>query len=286
MAYGMKEAVRMRYGKRYTILFSAAVCGFFAILVTGSAVLLKDRQEQNQRLDRIKNILQVAGLVDVDRDLSREQMLKVYEQNIEPLLVDLGTGEAVTGLDPDSWDSRAAVNDKALSVSAPPNRAGIVRVPKTALVFMLKSRGEQSGGGTDHPGENDAGISGLLLPIEGKGLWSTLYGYIALEADLNTIRGITYYQHGETPGLGGEVENPRWKNGFHGKKLFDRAGRMAFKVVKGRAGDDPFKVDGISGATTTSNGVTHMIDFWMGENGFGPFLKRIGNGKGRAADEE
>ena len=253
----------MQYGKRYTILFSAAVCGVFAVLVTGSAVLLKDRQEENRRLDRMKNVLVVAGLAKEGAKLSRSETNDLFKGNIDVRLVNLKTGDYVTdGPDPATYDQRAATSDADDSVPAPENLAGLVRIPKLALVYLIR------GGGA-------GGYQGVLLPIEGKGLWSTLYGYLALESDLNTVRGITYYQHGETPGLGGEVENPRWKAGFHGRKIFGPDGRVAFRVKKGIAGDDPYAVDGISGATMTSQGVTRMIDFWLGERGYGPFLKKL-----------
>jgi Na+-transporting NADH:ubiquinone oxidoreductase subunit C len=118
-------------------------------------------------------------------------------------------------------------------------------------------------------------VETLILPIEGMGLWSTLRGYIALDHDANTIRGITYYEQGETAGLGGEVDNPRWKALWPGRKAFDSRWRPVIGVKKGAAGPpetDPHQVDGLAGATLTSNGVTNMLRFWLGENGFGPFL--------------
>ncbi len=118
----------------------------------------------------------------------------------------------------------------------------------------------------------------LVLPVEGYGLWSTLYGFIALEADLTTIRGITFYQHGETPGLGGEVDNPNWKRKWVGRKAFGPEGEVKIHVVKGLAGppsEDPYEVDGLSGATITSRGVSHLVQFWLGEQGFGPFLEKL-----------
>jgi len=258
------EVTRMQYGKRYTILFAAAVCGVFAILVTSSAVLLKDRQEENFRLDRMKNVLTVAGLMEPGQKLGRAEIQKIFDENIESRLIELKTGQYVTdGPDPAGYDQRKATADAATSLKAPDNRAGLVRLPKMGLVYLIKDR------------QGVRPFSGLLLPIEGKGLWSTLYGYLALESDLNTIRGITYYQHGETPGLGGEVENPKWKANFHGKKVYGDDGRVVFYVKKGLAGDDPHAVDGISGATITSRGVTWMLEFWMGKDGYGPYLAAL-----------
>jgi Na+-transporting NADH:ubiquinone oxidoreductase subunit C len=117
----------------------------------------------------------------------------------------------------------------------------------------------------------------LVLPVEGKGLWSTLYGFLALDADLNTIRGLTFYQHGETPGLGGEVDNRTWKALWPGRKAY-KDDVPVIAVVRGRAGppsEDPYKVDGLSGATITSRGVTHLVQFWLGENGFEPYIDRL-----------
>ena len=124
----------------------------------------------------------------------------------------------------------------------------------------------------------DDEVEAIILPIEGMGLWSTLYGYIALDADVNTIEGITFYEHGETPGLGGEVDNPRWKALWPGRKAFDERGNVKIQVKKGPAGppsEDPYQVDGLSGATLTSRGVTNMLHFWLGEEGFGPYLDRL-----------
>jgi Na+-transporting NADH:ubiquinone oxidoreductase subunit C len=101
-----------------------------------------------------------------------------------------------------------------------------------------------------------------------------LFGYLALEADGNTVSGITYYKHVETPGLGGEVDNPVWKGSWKGKKVFEPgSSEVAVEVVKNARGE--YQVDALSGATITSRGVTNMMRFWLGENGFGPFLAKV-----------
>ena len=131
--------------------------------------------------------------------------------------------------------------------------------------------------------KKDGKVQKFILPIEGKGLWSTLYGFIALGPDTNLIEGITFYQHGETPGLGGEVDNPSWKAKWPGRLAFGPAGAPEkwgaprIKVIKGAAGPvdkAPHKVDGLAGATITANGVTHLLNLWLGENGFGPYLEK------------
>jgi Na+-transporting NADH:ubiquinone oxidoreductase subunit C len=111
------------------------------------------------------------------------------------------------------------------------------------------------------------------------GLWGTMYGFIAIDKDLNTIQGLTFYKHKETPGLGAEIDNPNWKAKWPGRLIHDDSGNIAIKVIKGPAAspsEAPHQVDGLSGATLTSNGVTNLLKFWLGDNGFGPYLQSLG----------
>ena len=118
----------------------------------------------------------------------------------------------------------------------------------------------------------------MILPVHGKGLWSTLYGYLALDSDLTTINGFAFYEHGETPGLGGEVDNPRWKAQWIGKKAFDQEGNIKIKVLKGKvnpkSSDLQHEIDGLAGATITARGVDSLLRYWLGESGFKPLLDR------------
>jgi Na+-transporting NADH:ubiquinone oxidoreductase subunit C len=122
-------------------------------------------------------------------------------------------------------------------------------------------------------------IDKVVLPVRGKGLWSTMYAYVALDSDLSTIEGVSFYEHGETPGLGGEIANPRWQAGWQGKKLFGPNGEMELSVVKGGAQvseeQKPYSIDGLSGATLTTQGVDNLMRFWFGEHGYEPFIARI-----------
>ena len=107
-------------------------------------------------------------------------------------------------------------------------------------------------------------INGYVIPISGKGLWSTLYGYFAIEPDCETAKGITFYKHGETPGLGGEVEKKWFQDNFKGKKFIDGNNTLVgIQVVKGsvdKSSKEAYRqVDGISGATITGDGVSDMI---------------------------
>jgi len=206
--------------------------------VSASAVVLRERQENNRQLDIQRNVLEVAGLSDPGEKLTPADIDGRFAA-VRPRVVDAATGAPIEGVDP-------------LGMLAPDQR----------LVYEVLD-GEQ--------------IALFVLPVEGKGLWSTLYGFVALAPDRNTIEGITFYQHGETPGLGGEVDNPRWKAGWQGRKAFGPDGQPAVHVIKGKAGEaasDPYRVDGLSGATLTSNGVTQLVQFWLGDEGYGPYLDR------------
>ncbi len=246
----------------YTLLFSVAVCLVCAVPIASAAVLLRPRQALNQRVDRLSKVLGVAGLVAPGERLSADEVEARFSRSMTPVAVDLRTGEATTAIDAATFDQRKAAKDPATSTAAPPNDARVLRVPHHAVVYEVK---------------RDGRVDGLVLPIQGYGLWSTLYGYLAMAADGRTITGITFYEHGETPGLGGEVENPAWQAKWKGRLAFDDAGAVKLKVIKGAAGPaetDPYRVDGLSGATITSRGVSHTLEFWLGPDAFGPWLTK------------
>jgi Na+-transporting NADH:ubiquinone oxidoreductase subunit C len=258
----------MQHSARYVIMFAAAVCVVCSIFVAGSAVLLKDRQEANKALDIQKKVLVVAGLMEEGESLAEEEIRRRFDKSIQPKVVDLATGNSAEGVDTATFDQKKASADPATSRVAPPNAAKVRRIPNNAQVFEVVE---------------DGTLRSVILPIEGKGLWSTLYGFLALDPDGRTINGITFYQHGETPGLGGEVDNPRWKALWKGRLAFDENWRPAIAVKKGSAGpvdQDPYHVDGLSGATLTSRGVTNLLAFWLGENGFAPYLTQLRSERG------
>lgn len=254
----------------YTFGFAAAVCVVCSLFVAGSAVLLKPRQDENRRLDRQAKILSVAGRIGEGEAVGREEIARRFEKQVRPRAVRLRTGEYDDSVDSKTFDARAAAKDPARSAEAPANAAKVLRVAEHAVVYEVLS--------------GDGKVELFVLPIEGKGLWSTLYGFLALEADGVTIRGLTFYEHGETPGLGGEVDNPRWKALWKDRKALDESGQPRIEVVRGQAGPPeaaPHQVDGLSGATLTGRGVTNTLTFWLGENGFGPYLSRIRAGGAR-----
>jgi len=254
--------MQRQYSTMYTIGFSGAVCIVCSLLVSATAVSLKSRQERNTVADVRKNVLLVAGLIKPGQHVTAKDVSGLFEERIEAAVVDLKTGK-YTDIDPSAFDQREAAGDPRRSRKAPPNQAQVSQLPDHALVYKVLKEGE---------------VDEIVLPVEGKGLWSTLYGFIALDSDTATIRGITFYEHGETPGLGGEVDNPKWKARWIGRKAYDEDWNVKISVVKAAAGPveaDPYQVDGLSGATITSRGVSHLVQFWLGENGFGPFLRQF-----------
>jgi len=251
-----------------TLLVATVLCVVCSVLVASAAVGLRTRQEANKLEDQRKNVLLAADLFDEEKN-QPEEVNDIFHERIERVLIDLETGEPATSgaVDPETYDQRKASRNPKLSAPVePPNGlGGIKRREKYAFVYEAK---DQSGR-----------IDQLVLPIYGKGLWSTLYGFIAVDSDGNTVRGITFYEHGETPGLGGEVDNPHWKALWNGKKLFDESGQIEIDVIKGVVSEGTenaqYKIDGLSGATITSNGVEQLVRYWVGPDAFGPFLEKL-----------
>lgn len=247
------------FGK--TILVVLAVCLVCSIIVAGSAVGLRSTQLANKEKDKQSNILAVAGL-QTDKSIS-----EIFSSNIKTRLVDLSSGDFAEGVNAANYDQRKAAKDpkKSVKLSEEENVAKIGRRANLATVYLV----------SDDQGK----LQRIILPVHGAGLWSTMYAFVAVKADGNTVAALTYYEQGETPGLGGEVENPRWRKLWAGKELFDAQGLPAIKVVKGQAAaDSKHEIDGLSGATLTSAGVQHTFTFWLGEQGFGPFLNKVRQG--------
>lgn len=247
----------------YTIGFAAAVCLICGVVVASAAVTLRPAQARNQLVDRLSKVLDVAGLVEEGEQLKGDEVIARFEKNVTPRVIALKSGEyADDAVDAKDYDPRKAARDPETSYAAPENPARVLRLPNHGLVYQVM---------------RDDQIEGLVLPIQGYGLWSTMYGYIALEKDGQTVAGITFYEHGETPGLGGEIENPRWQARWEGRKVYKEDGEeVELRVVKGNIGppdEDPYRVDALSGATITSRGVSHALEFWLGPHAFGPYLE-------------
>mgnify|MGYP000608727619 FL=1 len=240
-----------------TVIVATALCFVCSMVVSFAAVNLKSIQEVNKAIDKQKNILQVAGVyhegIDVNKTFS----------SFQPLVVDLNSGKFTDKFDPSIFDDKKAAQDPLLSISLENDPASIGRRTNYATIYLLK--------------KDDGSLDKVILPIHGYGLWSTLYGFIALEDNLNDIFGLQFYQHAETPGLGAEVDNPKWKAQWKGKKLNNENGELMIQVAKTQKYKE-HHIDALAGATLTSNGVDNLVKFWMGKDGFKKFLNNLKNG--------
>lgn len=241
-----------------TIVVALVLCIVCSVIVSAAAVLLKPKQQANKENDRKSNILAAAGIKTEGKTID-----EAFKQ-VETKYIDLQTGQFTDSVSEGYDDKKASKTaDQSIQLSADNDIAKIKSIAKVKTVYLVKDGSE---------------VKTLILPIHGKGLWSTLYGYLALEGDFNTVKGLTFYQHGETPGLGGEVDNPSWKASWKGKKVY-KGDKALTKLIKGKVNDSTpnseYVVDGLSGATLTSNGVTNLMQFWLGDNGYAPFIKNL-----------
>ena len=251
-----------------TLFVVVGLCFICSIFVSTAAVLLRPIQIENKLLDKQKYILEAAGLTtDSDAPLTKADVLATYNKYVVAKLVDLKTGDWVEG-DADLFDADKASRDVANSFKPVNDVASVKRVANTAVVYIVN----------DDQGQPKT----FILPIKGYGLWSTMYAFLAVEPDMNTIQSLVYYAFtgsGETPGLGGEVQNPIWMAKWHGKKLYDEQGNLAIKVTKNPViAASEHGVDALSGATLTGNGVQNSLEFWLGEEGFAHFIEKVRNG--------
>lgn len=252
-----------------TLIVALVVCVVCSLLVSGAAISLKERQDVNKALDIKKNLLLASGLITEDQ--ATPEKIKAEFSSIESEIIELATGDIADEIDPQTFDQRKAAKDNTMNkmIDTSMDSGGIKKRSQYATVYKVTNNGQPQM---------------YIFPVHGKGLWSTLYGFFALSSDLQTVQGIGFYEHAETPGLGGEVDNPQWKASWNGKKLFDENFEVSLEVIKGKVQPNDknaaYKIDGMSGATITSNGVTGLVKYWFGEDGFGPYIAKI-----RAAKE-
>lgn len=250
-------------GKTLSVVIGISlVC---SIVVSGAAVGLKGMQDHNKKVNKQTNILQVSGI-----DYQGKSITDVYKNRIEPKVVNLNTGEYVPAskINPTTFNQRAAAEDPSMSMALSQSQdlAGIKRRSNYATVYLVHDK--------------DSKLARVILPIHGRGLWSMMYAFLAVAPDGNTVKGIIYYEQGETPGLGAQVENPGWRAEFVGKKLYDANYNPALTLIKGGADPKaPSQVDALSGATLTSNGVRNTLKFWLGSLGYSKYLAKLRQGE-------
>jgi Na+-transporting NADH:ubiquinone oxidoreductase subunit C len=249
--------------KALLVVFGVAlVC---SILVSVASVTLRPIQERNQLIERSRNIVQLSGLVEPDQKLTDDEILEAIGQ-LDMRVIDIDSGEFVTHIDAVGFSSRAAVNDPELSVAIPSDLdvANIGRRPRYEVIYIAWDG--------DEPGR-------VILPIVGQGMWSTLYGYIALEDDLNTIGAATFYEQAETAGLGDQITRPDWQAKWQGRKVYGGSGEIRFRVASGvvqpGSAAESYEVDALTGASVTANAVTRLIAYWFGPHGYVAFLDQL-----------
>ena len=256
----------------YTLRVAFLVCFACAVVVSTAAVVLKPTQLINKQLDKNKNVLAAAEMLG-DYELTNVPASFVTEtfESVDVMLVDVATGKFVTDMSEEEiskYDQVKAAKDPSLSLklAREEDPAQIKRQAKLAKVYVIKN-GDQ--------------IEKVVLPLHGYGLWSTLYGFVALEGDFNTIIGLGFYAHAETPGLGGEVDNASWKAQWKGKKVNNEQGDLSITVTKGGMAnsESDYEIDGLSGATLTTRGVDNLVRYWLGDGGFAKFIANLKAGE-------
>jgi len=243
-----------------TLVITLLVTIVCSVLVSFSVVYLRPRQDLNKEMDRKRNILMAIGIKASADEV--DEKFKV----ITPFVLDIVTGEQSEIITPENYDTNRLEKDSAniIFLNKSNDIAGIKKILRYQMIYLVKAEDV---------------VQNIILPVYGKGLWSTMYGFLALESDAQTIKGLTFYEHGETPGLGGEVDNPKWKALWPGKKISDDLENVRIEIIKGQAetndDDAKYKVDGISGATLTSRGVGNLVRFWAGKDGYGKYLTNL-----------
>ena len=243
-----------------TLIVAVSLCLVCSALISFSAVELRDLQEANKPLDKQNKILSAAGLLKEGSDVS--ELFK----SIDSKIVNLETGKFDFDINVLDYDegSFSRNPETSIELSSDKDIALLKRRENFQTVYLHY--------------ENDD-LNAIILPVRGYGLWGTMKGYLALRPDFKTIIGLEFFDHKETPGLGGEIDNPKWKAIWKGKEVFSNSGEVVISVIKGSvdksSNQSKYQVDGLSGATITSNGVTNLLSFWLGDMGYGPLIENI-----------
>lgn len=239
----------MRQSNLYILLYAAGitvVCGGLLALASEG---LKEKQQANIELERKSNILSTVMTLGKDVDIS-----EVYSKRVKSYVVDFN-GNVVEGVDASSVNVEAEYKKQ----------------PKDRLLPVYEFRSESNPGQLEY----------IVVPVHGFGLWDKIWGYIALQSDLNTIQGVIFQHKGETPGLGARIASDDIQGRYKGKKVFEGNELVSVIMMKGEGfdySDEPHKVDGMSGATLTGNGVNNMLRDYLScyENYFDKLKQKTG----------
>jgi len=243
-----------------TLFVAVSLCLVCSAIISSAAVGLRDLQEANQKLDQQVKILAAANLLDDSKSIE-----EIFS-SIIPKIINLNDGEYDNEIDQSLYDETDFARDINTSI----------KLTSEQDIAILKRRENYQKVYLHYKNET---LSAVILPVRGYGLWGTLYGYLAVEPDFQTIIGLEFFKHKETPGLGAEVDNPKWKSQWKGKKMFSTEGNVLISVIKGSVDKQSvsanYQVDGLSGATITSNGVSNLLSFWLGDLGYKPYINKM-----------
>ncbi|MGL5361041.1 MAG: Na(+)-translocating NADH-quinone reductase subunit C, partial [Shewanella sp.] len=241
-----------------TMIFTISLCLLCSFMITGTAGILKERKLAKKR-DELQRYVLLAAAVDLGQG---NEFREIFAKSVKPLLLDVDTGTVDANPEVLDFDERMAAINPATSRAPNKDIAKIKTRANRVRVFNIVN--------------DDGALASVVVPFYGKGLWSMIYGYVAVEPDFNTIKGLVVYEHGETPGIGDFVTDPHWLSQWKGKQLFDAEGKFAIRLVKGGAkAGDLHAVDAVSGATMTGRGVQRAMEFWFGVEGFQPFFNQL-----------
>ena len=234
-----------------TLIVAVGLSLVCSIIVSSAAIVLKPAQIRNEELYRQQIILDVAGLMEPGANVD------ALFESIETRTVDLESGTYTDAADPDT----------TVAIPGELDVAGIAQRAAFVDVYLVKD-GDR--------------IDQVILPVSGKGLWSTMLGYLSVAPDGNTIRGLRFYSHAETPGLGDQMDKEAWRAQVVGKVIYGASGEPEIRVIKGPVPDgvagEEYMLDGLAGATLTGNGITGLLQYWTGSHGFGPYLANYREG--------
>lgn len=261
----MSDSVMGKDSPLKALVVVLAVSLACSVLVSTASITLKPVKLLNQKVERSRHIVALTGLLPADKELSNDEILQAVEQ-LDVRVINIDTGEYDDSIDPEQFDARAAVNNPDLSVAIPPadDLARLGRRAQHAIVYLVWEGDE---------------LKRVILPVHGQGMWSSLHGLLALEADLNTIAAVTFYEQAETAGLGDQITRPDWQAKWQGRQLFNDHGEVRFRVASGSVAEGTpaarHQVDAISGATVTGDAVSRLVEFWFGANGYQAFLNNL-----------
>jgi Na+-transporting NADH:ubiquinone oxidoreductase subunit C len=235
-----------------TLGFAVGVAFFCALLVSAAVHWLRPIQFAANSIGYTRAILETARLVAAEDALTDREIIDRF-LDFEMRVIDLETGRFADLMTPATYDYRTEVN------------AGRTEHPRYMPAYLLYE---------------EERLTLMVMPFYGPGMWSTIHGLVALEADLATVAGVTIHDHGETPGIGDRIQAPEWLAGWRGKRIYDPDGNYRFQV-KALPDPDlaPYTVDAISGATITVSAVDQAMAQWFGSTGYEPVLATLREGQ-------